>query len=132
MRLMSMTDFVLELARLKQVKITKFINYANFIRQSPELWMFVPCKLVDGVWVAIPDKENHFIRKELEEYQEASDLCLFKGFEYVNKWYNTHLIAKDKITGESQFQLDNFKTIEDMIGIIELELTPAAQKQIGL
>ncbi len=152
MKLVSMVDYVLERNDQKlpggiYKHITdafdfssQVIKYARFLKQPLTLGMFVPCD-EDGNVLEDPESTmkqgngNVYYNAEpedFEEYEKAEQRCLFKGFEYVSKWYQTHLIARNKITGNGQFQLDNFKTIEDVIGVFEIELTPTALKQIGI
>lgn len=122
-RLISMTDFVLEQDITDVKKRNSIVNYANFLKQKLELWMFVPCKLVEGVWVPIKGKENHFIRKELDEFREADKIVLFEGFEIDIFGY--------AYNGEIIIVFPSSDTIEDYVGY-DLELTPTAKKQIGL
>src|SRR6187402_810881 len=63
--------------------------YANFLSQKLELWMFVPSKLVDGVWVVLEEPKEYKNWVELQkqggyslchnsnEYQTAKERCLF-------------------------------------------------------
>lgn len=127
--LISMVDFVLEQSKRIAIEITFMeyseiiINYANFLKQPLELWMFVPCKLVDGVWVVLEERlienyETDFgLMNDFENYNkkyyQAKERCLFvwqKGFDY-------------KVICEM------FKDLEDII-LFEFELTETAQKQI--
>ena len=75
-------------------------GYVEFKKQNIQKWMFVPCKLVDGVWVVLEKplmfytKENikHLKGIEVEiansannrvrEYEEAKERILFDGFTY--------------------------------------------------
>lgn len=103
--LMSMVDFLPE------------HPYSKFLKQPLELWMFVPCELVDGVWEVLeePDCNLDIRMDELKKYRQAKERCLFvwqKGFDY-------------KIICEM------FNDLEDII-LFEFELTENAQKQIGL
>ncbi len=72
----------------------KIFKYANFLKQKLELWMFIPCKLVDGEWIVLECPKNYkqWEAKRLntpydmdlskyENYQQAKELCLFEGFE---------------------------------------------------
>lgn len=145
--LISMTDFVLEQLSIKQStsefkEIVK--NYANFLKQPLKLEMFVPCDKDGDV---IPDKENHFTRKELQEYQEARERCLFKGFEIFemdedNFIYITFLFNENNCKlifdkESNSFLIDTpvfdeyVEKIEDLVKY-NLELTKTAQEQIGL
>lgn len=104
--LISMTDFVLkqieiyngivydnEYDALQDLKIS-IENYANFLKKTLSIEMFVPCKLVNGVWVVLEepfyykdfvfnlfDKISEFDKIKCQEYQEAKERCLFEGFE---------------------------------------------------
>jgi hypothetical protein len=61
-KLISMVDFVLEQSKIgiepqsltaqmesRDAKFNKIVNYANFLKQPLELWMFVPCDLEGNV-----------------------------------------------------------------------------------
>ena len=118
--LISMTDFVLQ----EHNKMMNWqppydrnncsvgsvvVNYAKFLSQKLELWMFVPCKLVDGVWVVLEEpKKYEYVCSNpsnelvedvelnyniaVQEYQEAKERVLFEGFEIINKgkWSKTN------------------------------------------
>ena len=130
--LVSMTDFI-QLQKMSFRTDQKFrelvIRYANFLQQPLELWMFVPCGKDGQPLKIIPFKEHQqgsnyeFMQHEL--YRQAKERCLFEGYEYISKWYNGHLIAKDKITGLGQIDTSEFYTIEDLIQF-NIKLTPAA------
>lgn len=112
-------------------------KFDDFLKQPLELWMFVPCKLVDGVWAVLeePDADYYMkvTEKDLKEYQEAKDRVLFKGFE----------IDYDRIVKNNEIRiqfndystyLNNSKTVISTIEHLvkhNLELTPTALKQIG-
>ena len=70
----------------------------EFGKQPLAIWMFIPCKLVDGVWVVLeePNTENekyrmivgeekenildlHSFDCDVEEYQQAKETCIFKN-----------------------------------------------------
>lgn len=155
-RLISMTDFVLEQKELMKeseqgFNIEKYdfiintCNYANFLKQPLNLSMFVPCKLVEGVWVVLeePIFTTDIAITELskvKEYQEAKDRVLFEGFEYVEEDEELFLVFNKneslKIINNENFVLYDgavyvHQVIEDLVKY-NLELTPAAKKQIGL
>lgn len=124
MKLISMRDFVLEQYEIKfqfryKAKQTsnRIENYAIFLKQPLELWMFVPCD-EDGNVMEVPqptegDECNWNYQARFNEYQQAKERCLFvwqKGFDY-------------KVICEM------FKDLEDII-LFEFELTETAQKQI--
>lgn len=155
-KLISMVDFVLE--QDLQIPIGRtagqMIKYANFLKQPLELCMFIPCKLVDGVWVVLeePDRDNNkydvydrefcyfndglFLHDE-QEYQEAKDRVLFEGFSLENKGQFTVWIQKENHSicftdrGKININSQNERTVEDVIKY-EFLLTPNALKQLGL
>jgi len=108
MKLISMTDFVIEKEFgygnevISSEQFTKLIcNYVNFLKQPLEIWMFVPCKLVNGVWVVLVEKPlspktdenwNKWI-----EYQQAKDRVLFKGFTF-QEYRNCPTVKNGKLT----------------------------------
>jgi hypothetical protein len=86
--LISMTDFVLEVEKNSYTKTEKYniiewqtkcdsfdkiINYAKFLKQPLELWMFVPCDSEDNV---LEEPISH----QLETYEKAKERCLFHGY----------------------------------------------------
>jgi hypothetical protein len=145
-----MTDFVLEQAMSTKTILNRFMevqNYANFLKQPLELWMFVPCDENGNVLEApecygkkytddIPEKELILH----EEFVQAKERCLFEGFEVID---NNHFNSYDKSIssegGNIAFRTKNngnwvfvmgVKIIEDLVKY-NLQLTPTAQKQIG-
>lgn len=155
-RLIGMTDFVLAETKLwsgnenESYEIAKScLKYAQFLKQPLELWMFVPCKLVYGVWVVLEEPECGLKEKcaspPCVEYQKAKERCLFEGFEYcesqskgmllklnlfVSPYTDNRLyLTKKEHSGyHSWFQLF---TIEYLVQC-NLELTPTAIKQLEL
>lgn len=131
MKVISMTDFVLEQAEIYRFRddcefayIVR--KYANFLKQPLELRMFIPCD-ENGNYLPEPESRGvhpHYIteptNEELEAYNdwlEAKERCLFEGL--------------DEIDAETFMSCEDCKTVEDLI-IFGLELTPTAQKQIGI
>lgn len=129
MKLISMTDFVLQRAKKSILplnvietfkeggKITNEIfNYANFLKQPLKLEMFVPCD-EEGNVLEEPDKEFELsywdCSTKISKYQQAKEKVLFEGFR----------VSKAKLFINSE------KTIEDLIKY-DLTLTPNATKQI--
>jgi hypothetical protein len=123
----------------------------NFGKQPLEIWQFVPCKLVDGVWVVlefpilkgIPRNAsfNAKYQNDCFEYKEAKKLCLFKGFEcYVNNQIMSDDVIINIINSNLYFEmvfedklpksLGRLSTIEDLIQC-NTKLTSTAQKQIN-
>jgi len=136
---MSFTD----LQTLKQSILTQIFLFANFLSQKLEILMFVPCKLVDGVWVVLeePNPENkkyrmivgeekedildlHSFDSDLKEYQEAKSKCLFEIESYTKN------IIKSTSWHEYRFAFTNGKyfdfeddTIYNVECLCELEPT---------
>lgn len=144
-----MTDFVLEQDLPQPIGRTagQMVKFGLFLKQKLELWMFVPCKFVDGVWVVL---DSYFYdqfnsgrlvtdeeMKEVEQYQEAKDRVLFEGFSLENKGEFTTWIQKDNHSicftdrGKININSQNERTVEDVIKY-KFILTLTAQKQIGL
>ncbi len=151
--LISMLDFVLEqkegstidteqLDWLNQetYKLDRIRNYANFLKQKLELWMFVPCDLNGNVL----EETNctYIIEKctnsKCVKYQEAKERCLFEGFEYnkqtnqLNNKKGLYIHFGQRFC-EAYFEggTEYLEIIEDLVKY-NLALTPTAQKQIGL
>lgn len=128
-------------------------KYKDFLKQPLELWMFIPCKLVDGVWVALgepkrwkdylgyPDSfDGNLEWYELYDYEEAKDRVLLDGFEteanpgfenFVPLLLNGVYIGFSFDKSKQQFHPVKERTIEYLVKH-NLELTPTALKQIGL
>lgn len=160
MKLMSMTDFVLEQKRItgSETELSRIVNkiffYAVFLKQPLTLGMFVPAKLVNGEWVVLGEPqrkcglvgydEQHYDYDddELREYTEAKERVLFEGFEIarsvkaviiVSNGIPIHFCAESK---KVKFEKDNY-SVEDLLNRnnslkYDLELTQSAIKQIGL
>lgn len=136
------------------------VSYANLLSKKLEIWMFVPCKFIEGVWVVLEEpKENDLCGSFFDmqtgfhyekEYQEAKDRVLFEGFEVVDKgkWSKNNPLSglwlininnecrpfsycSKGYPKEWYWAKMNLETIEDLIKY-NLELTKTAQKQIGL
>jgi len=127
-------------------------NRVEFGKQPLELYMFVPCKLVDGVWVVLEDptmcdclteydKEccgNFFT---CEEYKRSKQNILFDNWTVRSIGLNVVRLKKGEISivffidsisfYGSFFQKNEVSIIEDLVKY-KPELTATAQKQIGL
>lgn len=163
--LISMTAFVLEQCNNENIgkKMTRFgsrmfdyiwsviFGYAKFLNLKLEIWMFIPCKLVDGVWVVLEEPRMKFYdsmtgwncpedardyEDSLQEFQQAKELCLFEGFE-LGEFKTTvehKSIGSIYVMFKSNnlwFKNTNANTIEDLVKY-KPKLTPTALKQIGL
>lgn len=114
MKLISMTDFVLEQYELSR-NPTHFeenaFNYAQFLKQPLELWMFVPCD-EDGNVLEEPSLLDERYYLLLMAYEQAKERCLFEKSEY------------------SEFLITIMYTTIDEIVNLNLKLTPTAIKQL--
>lgn len=156
MKLISMTDFVLE-QRLKYAESfkSKVYAYANFLKQRLTLGMFVPCD-EDGILLEEPKDTNkdslaydwfhEQYRHKQVIYKQAQERVLFEGFELSkgnlikHNWCKIFFLKHKN--GYTYFELTDFtkeelpvieiKTIEDLTIVFNLALTPQAIKQIGL
>ena len=120
--LIGMTDFVLEQnSELKNTpdayyEYCDIVNHAKFISQPLTLGMFVPAKLVDGVWIVLEEPEIYKITantgnsKEELEYIEAKSKVIFEGFVY--DWHMEYC-QNGSISFDEEFLLN--KTIEDLV-----------------
>lgn len=140
-KLISMVDFIfLQRQREDTDNIRRFWScerYAKFLKQPLELWMFVPC---DEDGSVLEEKHDCDCAGNSEycsgckfvdtKYQRAKERCLFAGcIAELNRSNNYYVIKhNDDLIWISW---NKSKAIESLI-IQELELTPTAQKQIGL
>lgn len=142
-----MTDFVLN-ARLDMEKlpnedfretisrrgvlIESMFNYANFLKQPLELWMFVPCDEKGNVL----NRPNGGMREQDDRihnnYHQAKERCLFEGFEFIGEDYKS-IFARVRWDLNREMLVAYFDkmNIEDLIQY-NLQLTQTAIKQIGL
>lgn len=146
-RLISMVAFVKEQVKRKVSVVSHMIcieDYANFLSQKLELWMFIPCKLVDGVWVVLeePDPTNWQNLVEFRgriiyrdcEYQEAKDRVLFVGFEITLNGNCIICMSNESTSLDYSKSVNLFSgllTIEDLVKY-NLELTDSAKRQLGI
>lgn len=161
-RLVSMVDFVLEQGKPDvDADLFYFLcsNYAEFLKQPLTLGIFVPCDEYGNV-LEEPLKEDYEVESDgfsivydaetyeydVTRYSDAKERVLFDGFELIknntleNSWCRIYFIKFKN--GNTSFELTdyseeglpkyNVKTIEDLIVVFNLTLTPSALKQIGL
>ena len=148
MKLISMTDFVLEqtakefsaIKRLNQI-----IGFAEFLKQPLKLEMFVPCDgegniLEQPVYTTSHSDECYCKGCEEEtkrcsdlqnQYQKAKEKVLFEGFgvKYFDLRKKSYLIFNNDFVLDLTFK--HKKYIESLIHL-NIELTPTAIKQIRL
>lgn len=143
--LISMTDFVLTpmltlvskkvLDKLEPYQYHNYshsanINYAKFLKQPLELWMFVPCDENGNVLEEPYNDGNgdNYFGALLDEYQQAKERCLFEGFE-CQKQGKEILVTFDK--NPVWVSWNNSKIIENLV-YLKPQLTQIAIKQLGL
>ena len=103
-----MTDFVFKqdcdaLIGQRQAFLN-IVNYAEFITQPLELWMFVPC--VDN------EVFNYSKHGNKEQYNEAKEICLFNG------------VTEDYV----YFIIKTYRNIEGLLDVtFDLTLTETAK-----
>ena len=147
MKLISTTEFVLRDVG-NQDHITSFIqccNYARFIKQPSDLWMFIACD-DDNKPMKHPDElkgtysNSKAASKYRTRYNKAMDKILFEGFKlgkYQSMgiyWFikpNNYLAFNPKTKRLIHDYGQSCETIEDFTNL-DLTLTKTAQKQIGL
>lgn len=146
MKLISMTDFVLEQSQKIEdlhdnlccaIAYNKIENYANFLKQPLELGMFVPCDEDGNLFsefqleILNSNDEVYELRKV---FQQAKERCLFEGFKLDTKylWLKNSLFM---ICDDFNESFKKYGIIEDLLNKYltkDIELTQTAIKQIGL
>jgi len=122
-------------------------NFDKFLKQPLELWMFVPCdedgNILSEKYSAKEDTENKSFTKLSNEYKQAKDNVLFEGFESERKntvinddiqilFYKSKFVEVVEIfDGQMPDSKGKISIIEDLVKY-NLQLTPTAQKQIGI
>ena len=141
MKLISMTDFVLENAKQPYVEGTKYkdlVNYAKFLKQPLKLEMFVPCDEEGNVLEVPTNYEMRLLNMmteyndEVYTYYQAKAKVLFEGIEFRTNGGVKFLTIKEDTFAFFDFNV-KFKnlTIEYLIQY-DLQLTENAVKQIGI
>lgn len=128
--------------------LAQLFLYAVFLGLRPEIWMFLPCKLVNGVWEVLekPNIVNNlhgsFFKMQTDfhkekEFLEAQEKVLFSGFTLQRKAFEDF----DYVRNDKGFVFKKYctmkhwtintktKTVEDLIKY-EVKLTPTALKQL--
>lgn len=156
MKLISMTDFVLEQDEFTDVDknpvfhFCRCIDYANFLNQSLNLGMFIPCDLEGNPikspqsstieeMVSLVGKVDGWFGKYKQQYQQAKERVLFEGgFELLSFEHNHR--GRQMRVGEYLIRLNNKhifnlnkNSVDTVEGLVPHDLTIAttAQKQIG-
>ena len=151
-KLISMVDFVL----LQETKLNAYyfrkekafslvLNYANFLKQSLTLGMFVPCDLDGNVlepvikmdYTGFEDYGAKYpvecYEYDLKKYEEAKQRVFFNGFEL--KYYSLSNKAYLKKKGSGfilPYQGWNVESILTYSEKFRPTLTETAKKQIGI
>ncbi len=132
--LISMVDFVLELDTKEHwaEDFKKCVNYANFLKQPLELWMFIACYLRNGSW--IPYTKDTLLNNIylFNEWKQAKNNILFEGFELVSEFENQGCFSLSYNNDKRIFSLDD--KIENLLEYkgIEFKLTKPVIKQLEL
>lgn len=118
----------------------------EFGKQPLAIWQFVPCKLVDGVWIVLEsyykDGLEYFDGIYPEQLKQAKSRCIFEGFEitYTDVFVKTISKGRERNCFKINFKSKNVfihrdrivvDTIEDLVKY-NLELTASAIKELGL
>ena len=114
MKPQTMLEYVLKSNDLESIK-----NYAKFLSQKPEKWMFVPCddegNVLEEPIYHEPHSENEIgdYQELRDQYKQALERVIFDGFTSHNK----HWLESEKI---SFFLINNnllaeYKNIYDLI-----------------
>ena len=129
MKLISMTDFVCE----NTYKWELILNYANFLKQTLELGMFVPCDeegsiLEEKEIIDFHPKDWNEINNQNQKYQQAKEKVFFQGCIYDDKMD----AVRDNI-GLMMYSVkyESNDAIEDLVKY-NLTLTDSAIKKLGL
>jgi len=139
MKLISMTDFVLEYSVFGGTHddlydgVVMLNNYANFLKQPLKLEMFVCVDDEGNVLLGKPlspatDEEWDRWKKEQPIYQQAKEKVLFEGCGLFDDWF---IQLPNKMMIGSKDKID--MCVEDLLAYDKnLTLTQSALKQIGI
>ena len=146
MKLISMTDFILNQKQSESfnektfinealISLEKIRNYAKFLKQPLKLEMFVPCDEEGDILEKPTNYEQRLpnmmieYNDEVYRYKQAKEKVLFEGFEITDE--TEFLISK---YGFSLYfnQIEDFNIEHLLTWSNEIQLTENAIKQIGL
>lgn len=134
MKLIPMTDFVLELEKTFGTEdspgfkgyASQTTKYAKFLKKEFNMGMFIPCD-ENGKILTEPPLIPSF---ELEQYRKAKDRVLFKNFIKFGEKHVKLLNKEQLLTIGIGFKNGIYKTIEDLANNFPIiELTDSATKQ---
>lgn len=129
----------------KCMAFDNILNYTNFITQQLNISHFVPAVMKDGVWFVLeeanPELETIMYCEKYEEYQNALDNVIFKGFYTYHDGYedlqgitNGHerfVFDQDSSCFNSNDLDEQIQTIEDLIPY-NLEITDKIAEKFKL
>ena len=128
MKLISMTDFVLETVKedfnngeYPNFNFRDRVNsYALFLKKPLQVWMFVPCD-EEGNVLELPKREPFQDGQKYDDlllkYQIAKERCLFEGYDVEKANFITHCFSN----------IDPLSRLNN-----NLQLTKTAKQQLGL
>ena len=80
-KLIEIIDYIIEQHEQCISSTSRTYNYAIFLKQPLELWMFVPCDEDGNVLEVVPYYADGI--EKVNEYKKAKERCLFEGFKSV-------------------------------------------------
>lgn len=155
MKLISMTDYVLEQISINQFDedfTSKVVNYAKFLKQPIKLGMFIPCDEND---VPLDCPHNYGLLhlyptgdflmdasfKCALEYKQAKERVVFEGFELIKPsdkcyilFYKENTNCQFLLKSDFSFSLREYKDDEITEDLVQynLTITDNAVKKYGL
>lgn len=139
MKLISMTDFVLEQYELdkgSQIFEKDCYNYANFLKQTLKLEMFVPCdedgNVISKFYSAKANTKNLTFSQLSNQYQIAETKVLFEGIEFRTNGGVNFLTINEDTFAFHDFNIKFKELTVEFLVQYNLQLTENAIKQIGL
>ena len=116
-----MEDFVLtkNISDLYQHNADQIRNYAQLLKQPPELWMFVPCDEYGKVMIVgkgmIPIDSPSYMGI-YTAYHTAKQRCLFEGFEIIFQDNNSLIVRRNlvRISFHANTKCVTFDLISDL------------------
>lgn len=129
-----------------EMRFKRIVSYAKFLKQKPELWMFVACD-DNNVPLVEPENWANFVeysgvsvpnlKPEFYAYHAAKSRVLFDGILYSGNWKDEgqtcHVLtvrSSKKISFGIGFKNGIHQTLEDLAPY-NLTLTETAIKQIN-
>ena len=124
MKLIPMTDYVLESKRFKEdsdTAIFKVTNYAQFLKQPLKLGMFIPCD-EDGNILKLPieikeDAENWNYQARFNQYIKAKELVYFEDFKVIDRGNFYFIEREDSSLFYRLFKNNTKKNLESLIKV---------------